>query len=481
MNKEVINSWGMSEFSNVTLGDKRLTDRLIRMVDSFANKPESSINQACESWAETKAAYRFFQNENVKECEILDAHITKTIERIKNYDRILVIQDTSYITYTNHKKTTGLGILTRTGTNQKEAKGLVMHTAFAVSANGLALGLLDQKIYSRPPISEEIKKLKKSSHNNAVHIEDKESIKWLEALKETVNSATNVSTQVVTVCDREADIYDFFECAKIHNSNILVRAAQDREVNKKSRYCTKDKKKLWKLVESVECSGKIAIEVPSRDNKPGRTAHLEVRFGKFMMAPPVNSIRHKTERLPSLQMYAIQIIEKKEPLGTKPLEWMLLTNIAVNNFEEAVEKVKWYCLRWKIEVFHKILKSGLKVEECRLGAGERLIKYLTVMSIIAWRIFFITLIARSSPNIPCTILLAEEEWRVLYVKIYRKAPPNDTIPTIKDAIIWVARLGGYLARKNDPEPGPIVIWKGWQRLFDLTQGWQLANSINICG
>ena len=123
MNKEVINSWGMSEFSNVTLGDKRLTDRLIRMVDSFANKPESSINQACESWAETKAAYRFFQNENVKECEILDAHITKTIERIKNYDRILVIQDTSYITYTNHKKTTGLGILTRTGTNQKEAKG----------------------------------------------------------------------------------------------------------------------------------------------------------------------------------------------------------------------------------------------------------------------------------------------------------------------------------------------------------------------
>ncbi len=102
------------------------------------------------------------------------------------------------------------------------------------------------------------------------------------------------------------------------------------------------------------------------------------------------------------------------------------------------------------------------------------------MSIIAWRIFFITLIGRTNPNLPCSVILAEEEWRVLYVKIHKAAPPNNTIPTIKNAIIWVAKLGGYLARKNDLEPGPIVLWRGWQRLFDLVQGYQLANS-NICG
>jgi len=160
---------------------------------------------------------------------------------------------------------------------------------------------------------------------------------------------------------------------------------------------------------------------------------------------------------------------------------MLLTNIAVNNFEEAVEKIKWYCMRWKIKIFHKILKSGLRVEECRLSPKKRLTRYLTVMSIIAWGIFFITLIARSRPDLLCSILFTEEEWQVLYVKIHKTAPPNNEISKIKDAILWVARLGGHLARKNDLEPGPIIIWKGWQRLFDLTQGWQLANSSNICG
>ncbi len=137
-------------------------------------------------------------------------------------------------------------------------------------------------------------------------------------------------------------------------------------------------------------------------------------------------------------------------------------------------------LRWKIEILHKILKSGLKVEECRLGTAERLMRYLTVMSIIAWRIFFITTIARTDPTLPCTTLLAEEEWKVLYVKIHRK-PCSNATPTIKEAVSWIAQLGGHLARKNDLEPGPITIWKGWRRLFDLAEGWRLAHELYICG
>ena len=253
----------------------------------------------------------------------------------------------------------------------------------------------------------------------------------------------------------EKRIYNFFELADTKGSAILVRAVRDREINRK----LKRKQKLWEVVKNYQCSGKITVEIPGRDNKPKRTAHLEVRFGKFMMSPSRNNIRRKTEILQDLPMYVVHVLEKNQPTEITPLEWMLLTNIPVDSFEEAIEKVKWYCLRWRIEVFHKILKSGLKVEECRLGSGKRLIKYLTVMSIIAWRIFFITLIARGSPDIPCTVLLTEEEWRILYVKMHKIAPPDNTIPTIKDAVIWIARLGGYLARKNDPDPGPIVLWK----------------------
>ncbi|RDD34615.1 Orf5 like phage WO protein [Wolbachia endosymbiont of Cylisticus convexus] len=166
------------------------------------------------------------------------------------------------------------------------------------------------------------------------------------------------------------------------------------------------------------------------------------------------------------------------PPEASPLEWMLLTNLPVNTFDEAVEKVSWYCLRWKIEILHKILKSGLKVEECRLETAERLMRYLTVMSVIAWRIFFITTIARTNPTLPCTTLLAEEEWKVLYAKIHKC--PNVT-PTIKEVVSWIAQLGGHLARKNDPEPGPITLWKGWRRLFDLSEGWRLATELYTYG
>ena len=234
-----------------------------------------------------------------------------------------------------------------------ETKGLVMHTAFAVSTEGLPLGLLDQKIYARLPIDEEIKSIKETSHGNGVYIENKESIKWLESLKKN-NNIDATKTRIVTVCDREADIYDFFELAAKINSAVLVRASQDRVVNKKSLYSKKNDQKLWSVVENFPCQGIIDVNVPAKDNHPKRTAKLELRFGSFTMNPSRNNIRNREEDLPNLPMYAIHVVEKFPPSGTDPLEWMLLTNISVNNFDEAIEKVRWYCLRWKIETFHKI-------------------------------------------------------------------------------------------------------------------------------
>lgn len=470
--------WANEEFIGTVLGDKRLNDRLISIVDNFTKLPESSINQACGSWSETKAAYRFFQNDNVEESSILASHVAKTVERIRDYERVLVIQDTSYISYTSHKKTKGLGIIGRE-MSHNQAKGIIMHTAFTVSTEGLALGILDQDICSRPPISEETKNLKRGNNYHAsIPIEDKESIKWLKTLKRTNHITNCIKTEVITVCDREADIYDFFELAQNLNSAVLVRAQHNRDANKKFRY-TKHKQKLLSLVKDFSCAGAIEVRVPAKDNEPKRTACLDVRFGKLTIHPSKVNFANKTERLPTLPLYAIYVIEKNPHVGSSPLEWVLLTNLSVNTFDEAVEKVSWYCLRWKIEIFHKILKSGLKVEECRLGTAKRLIRYLTVMSIIAWRIFFITLISRENPTLPCTSLLTEEEWKILYIKIHNKPCPN-VIPTIKDAVLWIAQLGGYLARKNDPEPGPITLWKGWRRLFDLTEGFKLIQ-LYTCG
>ncbi len=163
--------WAESEFGIVNFGDKRLSKRLLKIANSFANSPERSINQACGDWYQSKAAYRFFQNNAVSERKILDSHITKTVERAKEYPIILAIQDTSYISYKNHKKTEGLGIIAariRSKTTNFQTHGLIMHTTFAVTTDGLPIGLLDQKISSRPPLDEEVKELKKRSHNIAL-------------------------------------------------------------------------------------------------------------------------------------------------------------------------------------------------------------------------------------------------------------------------------------------------------------------------
>jgi len=173
-------------------------------------------------------------------------------------------------------------------------------------------------------------------------------------------------------------------------------------------------------------------------------------------------------------MYAIHVLESTPPAGEDPVEWMLLTTLPVTSFEEAYEKILWYCLRWRIEMYFKVLKSGFRVEDCRLNHAERLTRYLMVMSIVAWRLFMITLIARTDPDTPCSVFLASHEWQVLFRKTHKNQAPPEEPPRIGQVVTWIAKLGGFLARKSDGPPGTITLWRGWKRLTDLTEGWCLA-------
>jgi hypothetical protein len=153
---------------------------------------------------------------------------------------------------------------------------------------------------------------------------------------------------------------------------------------------------------------------------------------------------------------------------------MLLTNLPITNFQEACEKVHWYCLRWRIEMYFKVLKSGFKVEDCRLATADRLMRYLAVMSVVAWRLFMITLIARTEPDTPCTEFLSDPEWKILFRTVNKRKSLPEKVPAIGEVIIWIARLGGFLARKSDGMPGTLTLWRGWKRVTDLTEGWNLA-------
>jgi hypothetical protein len=477
--------WAADEFDKVDLGDKRLDSRLVKLCDSLSDSPESPINQACEDWHETKAAYRFFQNEHVEVDKIMAAHRDKTSARATNHGTILALQDTSYLIYTNHPKTKGLGnISMKKGKNIDKiySHGLVMHTCFAVTTEGTPLGLLDQKIFARElrPDHERRSTGGKSVHD-VLAVEEKESYRWIEALEASSKTATE--SQIVTVCDRECDFYDFFKAAEKSGSAVLVRASQNRTINRDSRYAKKNVARLWSHMASQPEAGSYTVEiceVKQTRHCAGRTARkaeLGIKFGAFIMNPPRNNPKHKTEVLPDLQMCAIYALEKDPPEGEDPVEWMLLTNQSVATFEEACERVRWYRLRWRIEMYFKVLKSGFRVEACRLGTADRLIRYLTVMSIIAWRLFMITLIARTNPSLPCSQFLSKQEWTVLAAKSSRTCSPPTASPTLAEAIVWIAKLGGYLARKSDGPPGTLALWRGWKRLTDLTEGWCLANQL----
>jgi hypothetical protein len=481
--------WAIEEFKEVDLGDKRLNARIIKLCDTLSEAPESPINQACADWAETKAAYRFFHNENVDTEQIMSAHRNKTAERAAKQDIVLVIQDTSYFIYTSHSKTKGLGeISLKKGKNIDKiySQGLVMHACLAITISGTPLGLFDQNIFARQLRPENQRKSMGGKYiQDILPVEEKESFRWIRGLWATTEISTD--NQVVTVCDRESDFYDFFKAARESDASVLVRASQNRRINRCSRYAEKNVTKLWNYMSSQTEAGAYTVEITEREKsrhckgRVSRSAKMSVKFAPFRMNPPRNNPKHGVEPLPDITMYAIHVLEQCPPEGEDPVEWMLLTNMPITTLDEASERVRWYSLRWRIEMFFKVLKSGFHVEACRLGTADRLIRYLTVMSIVAWRLFMITLIARSDPCLPCTAFLSENEWTVLVHKVLHKNIPSKEPPTIADAVRLIARLGGYLDRKNDGPPGMLAVWRGWKRLFDLVEGWEMACQICTCG
>jgi len=452
-------SWSAAEFKGVALGDQRLAARLIATATQLAAQPTAPINQACDDGAATKAAYRLFQNQKVAAAKVLAPHQVCTQARLRGHRLVLAVQDTTYLDYTAHPHTTGLGPI---GTAQQDLRGLVMHSTEVMTPAGLPLGLLAQTIWARPTEAPLI------DHKQRP-IEEKESYKWLLALESTV-ALVPAGVKVVTVCDREADVYELFVRADELRTGLLVRAAQNRAL------AEPPVAKLWARVAAAAVAGELAVPVPARDKEPARTARVTVRFRPVRLKPPWRPHRPGHPRLPPVTVTAVLVQEVNPPADGTPLEWLLLTTAPVQTFADAVERVQWYRWRWQIEVYHKVLKSGCRVEHCRLDTATRLMRYLTVASIIAWRLHWLTQMNRQQPEAPCTVLLAHHEWRALYATIHRTTTPPARVPTVRQATHWLAQLGGFLGRTGDGEPGVTVIWRGWQRLHDISSTWLLLRN-----
>jgi hypothetical protein len=446
-------TWAEEEFGDADLGDVRRTARLVQLASVLGTQPSASLPEASNDPATLKAAYRFFDNDYVRADAVLHSHVLSTLRRLQAVELVLAPQDTTYLDWTDHPHTEGLGPLAASS-----HRGLIAHTTLALTPERVPLGLLQQQVWARDP------DVRHQQDHKDRAIADKESQKWLTSLEAVIAAhAQCPTTQFVSIGDREADVYDLFLMQRPAGVDLLVRAAQDRKAEHEERY-------LWAAMATAAVAATVTIQLGKRGNQPAREAVLTVRHQQITLRPPNSRAKDK---LPSITVWAVWAIEREPPPGMKPVEWLLLTTVPISTTADALERLEWYAARWGIEVWHKVLKSGCVIEERQLETAARLERCLTLYSVIAWRIIYATMLSRAAPEVPCTVLLEEEEWQALYCRIHRVALAPAKPPSLRQAVRWLAQLGGFVGRKGDGEPGVTVLWKGFQHLVDTTAMYQI--------
>lgn len=458
--------WAAHEFARAPLPDQRLVSRLISMATDFALQPTASIPQACGSWAKTKGAYRFFDHDGITPEDLLAAHVQATLQRAAAHPLVLCVQDTTSLNYSTHPQTKGLGPI---GNNRDKTIGLFLHSTLALTPTGQPLGLLHAQNWTRST-----KTFGRSSQErNRTPRDQKESQKWIESFTACQRLAAQApATTLVSVADREGDLYDLFAAALAPTDaphvHLLVRAQHDRQVAQAQKY-------LWDFLAAQRVGGRLKVKVPGKAGQPGRLATLSIRFASVTLRAPCLK-----EAQPPLTLWAVEARETRPPQGATPICWRLLTTLPVETFQAAVEKVRWYAQRWQIEVLHKVLKSGCQVEQRQLETAARLQRVVMVDLIVAWRVLGLCKAGREMPTGLASGWLSAEEWQALWCYTQEQAKPPRRPPTLRQAVRWIAQLGGFLGRRRDGDPGPIVVWRGLQQLRAITAAWRRFGHGN-CG
>jgi Transposase Tn5 dimerisation domain/Transposase DNA-binding len=423
-------------------------------LEKLSDQPEKSVPQALGVASQIQAAYRFWSNSQVKASQIIASQRGAVIQQIKaSGNVVLAVQDTTDLNYgTNRRKTTGLGFI-----NKTVQQGIKVHSCLAVNGNGLVLGLLSQQTWTRENRTGKRPTYKKKP------TKDKESQRWLDTMN-LAEAELPDSVTVVHVGDREADMFDFFAQAKKLETELLIRAVQNRKVAHELDY-------LLPTIAQAPVQGERIIELQRQPDRPARKAHVQLRALAVTLEVPAHQPKRKT--VAPVSMNVLLVEEVNPPAGETPIHWLLLTTLPIDTAAQAWQYVTWYTYRWVIERFHYVLKQGCQIETLQLSDGSRLCKALATYSIVACRLLTLMEMARQQPEESCETILTLSEWRLLRRKFQPKSR-SPKPPTLAQAIIWIAQLGGFLARKGDGMPGVKTLWRGISKLHDLLEGAQLA-------
>ena len=438
-------SWAEKEFATLALGDKRRNNRVVTIVESFADNINASIPGSSESWAETQATYRLLANPEVSWDKLLEPHAQQTLKRCGERPVVLCLQDTTELDFST-QQIHGMGRL-----NYDARHGMYLHQTLCVTPERVALGVLDSWMWAREP--RDVPMLKESS-------------RWIEGYERVAECAQSLpQTQLIYVADRESDIGALFLRAQALNfaAEILIRAKHNRRVKGETD-------KLWEGFTPEHVLGEMTFDMPQRDGRKGRQVcqTISMRRCEVELGPKKEPV----------EMTVILAQETQPPEGSMAVSWKLLSSIEVGDLADAQALINHYRARWEIEQYFHVLKNGCKVESLQLSTIERIENALTLYSVVAWRVLRLMRQSRDEAEADCGIFYSDEEWQCAYL-LTKTALPKER-PTLREVTRTVAKLGGFLGRKSDGEPGVKALWIGLQRLVDAVAGMRLMREQMSC-
>lgn len=445
-------TWVEEEFATIALKDKRRNRRLLRVVANWSKYLGASIASNCRGWKEQMATYRLFACKRVTLAAILAPHRRATILRIQEEKVALLLQDTTELVYEGKpiaKKEKEVGPL-----NTTRRVGLFAHYQYAITPDRRPLGVLGIFLWAR----EALYHIAHSRKHKKQRFENKESHRWYKGLRSACALQRLVpNTLIVSIADREGDIYEMLVAANTwkHAPQYVIRACQDRVIMHQAK---KERPRSLRMLLMLSPKRGIAsLPVPAGPGRTARIAQVSLHAESITFRPPY---RHD-KKLPQVTVNAVMVREMEPPPNEPAIEWVLLTSLPIDSLSAIQRVIQYYACRWEIEVYFRLLKSGCHVEELQLHTRDRLAPAIALCSILAWRLHLMGRVQQSDPEMICTAICSEVEWKAIAILATGECPP--TAPTVTIFLGWVAIIGGFSGRKADGKPGPLVLMRGWLR------------------
>jgi hypothetical protein len=445
-----VNEWSQEQFGVCELGDRRRTARLVRYAAQAAADPSSSTPRQTECWDDCKAAYRLIDNEEVSFAAITAPHYQAT--RARTAGTWLLISDTTE-THFPGKHVRGLG-----PTGNGGGRGFLLHSSLMVRPDGQEIvGLAGQVIHYRRPVKREL------GGAPRVRRTDRESVIWGEVVDQIGSAPEGV--RFLHVLDRGGDQFELYGRMARNHTGWVARACQ---LTRKILTPDGERIAMSDYLARLPVAGTYTLKLSANRRQIARTAEMEVRFGSLTIPRPQHVSKWVEQSdIEEIVMWVVETREINPPRGTKPARWVLLCSEEVRNFEGAWQMLEHYEKRWLIEEFHKALKSGCRLEERQYETAKRLEAVTGVLSVVAVRLLQLKVLARNEPQRPAQQVVPLRWIRML--QSLRKRPPKAPW-TVRDFYRELAKLGGFLGRKSDGEPGWMTLWHGFEKLHLCLRG-----------